>query len=521
MVRIYTPCFFVKLRYLMKGLILSFRVERKIKNNIYIYEVTSHWDASSKKVKKKSVYIGKKDNSSGEINKVNKILVKSSDDFGNKYFFRNILRHSKLDEILKNNFEDKFDIIIEILLYQLTESKPSYLMEYSFTEDVLASEFSSQNISRLFSEIGKSESNINKFLKDWIDINKIQNSLFYDITSISSYSKYIEIVEWGYNRDCEKLPQINFGILYGSTSKLPLLYKIYPGSISDVSTLKNIHEEMKIYGFKKFTFCLDRGFYSASNLLNIYSEDFEIIIPMPFSTNLSIELCNKEINDLENMINFNGNTMFSKCFEIQIEEKKFHANIYLNEAKKLKELDKFSFEISEIENKFSKNNFKNEEDISEFKEKICSKYKKYFNISNKDGKYKIEKNTVEMRKLINKMGKVILLTKNPPVSKEYAITSYLYRDEVEKVFDIMKNELHENRLRVSSSDSVNGKLFLNFLSLICMSFITKTMKENKLFSKLTINELISELRKLKIITMYNGVKILCELTKKQKNIFNN
>ena len=46
--------------------------------------------------------------------------------------------------------------------------------------------------------------------------------LAYDVTSISSYSKGIESLEWGYNRDKEKLPQLNLGMYYGESSGLPL-----------------------------------------------------------------------------------------------------------------------------------------------------------------------------------------------------------------------------------------------------------------------------------------------------------
>ena len=60
----------------------------------------------------------------------------------------------------------------------------------------------------------------------------------YDVTSVSSYSKGIEDLEWGYNRDKEKLPQVNMGLYYGEECGLPLYYRVYPGSISDKAHLK-------------------------------------------------------------------------------------------------------------------------------------------------------------------------------------------------------------------------------------------------------------------------------------------
>ncbi|KKL12074.1 hypothetical protein LCGC14_2539390, partial [marine sediment metagenome] len=52
----------------------------------------------------------------------------------------------------------------------------------------------------------------------------------------------LELVERGYNRDKEKLPQINFGVIYGEPFSLPLFYTKYPGSIPDVKTLQNMVE---------------------------------------------------------------------------------------------------------------------------------------------------------------------------------------------------------------------------------------------------------------------------------------
>ena len=58
-----------------------------------------------------------------------------------------------------------------------------------------------------------------------------------DITSVSSYSELNEFVSYGYNRDREKLPQVNLLMVSGHTSHLPLFFRTMPGSIHDVSTM--------------------------------------------------------------------------------------------------------------------------------------------------------------------------------------------------------------------------------------------------------------------------------------------
>ena len=46
--------------------------------------------------------------------------------------------------------------------------------------------------------------------------------------------------EFGYNRDCKKLPQINLGIFTDYKNKLPILYRYVSGAIRDVNTLEKI-----------------------------------------------------------------------------------------------------------------------------------------------------------------------------------------------------------------------------------------------------------------------------------------
>ena len=63
-------------------------------------------------------------------------------------------------------------------------------------------------------------------MKYWIKQQGKIGSLFFDITSRSKYSKLLEYVEFGYNRDDEKLPQINLGIIYAESTNLPIYYQI-------------------------------------------------------------------------------------------------------------------------------------------------------------------------------------------------------------------------------------------------------------------------------------------------------
>jgi len=53
--------------------------------------------------------------------------------------------------------------------------------------------------------------------------------LAYDTTSISSYSKGLKQVRYGYNKEGDYLPQINLALLFGEESNLPFYYRKLSG----------------------------------------------------------------------------------------------------------------------------------------------------------------------------------------------------------------------------------------------------------------------------------------------------
>lgn len=499
---------------------MAFQVEKKVGKNTYVYSVESVWDKESKKVKKRYVYVGKKECSTGSIVIKNTgIKPQYSTDYGSRYFVNEIINKLKLDMLLKECFSEYFEVIQELLIFQVVEAKPSYLMEYSFSNKTTASQYSSQNLSILFKKLGESENQIHSFFKSWLNLHNKQDGLFYDITSFSSYSDSSEIIEWGYNRDKENLPQINFGLLYGTTSKLPLMYKVYQGSINDVSTLPNIHKDLQAYSMKKFMFCFDRGFYSAKNMNIVSLGDYDVLVPMPFTTKEAESLAGMKIDEFDMMYNFSGNTTYCKGFPITIGENNFFATVYQNESKRIAQLDKFSHDLLLCEKELIALISKNEKLTVDGLNTLAGRYSKYFKFSDNAVKIEIVRNIEEIQKITSRMGKIILITKTKPTDFEETILAYRSRDSVEKSFDIMKNEMNEGRLRVSSTESIYGRLFVNFLVLIIETYILNGLKSSKLNKRLTVNEIILELKKLKKIELFNGSNYLTEISKTQKTIF--
>ena len=73
-----------------------------------------------------------------------------------------------------------------------------------------------------------------------------------------------------------------------------------------------------------------------------------------------------------------------------------------------------------------------------------------------------------------------------------ALEVYRNKDLVEKAFDNLKDRLNMRRMAVSSEQSLGGKLFVQFVALIYLSFITKKMQDKNLSKDYTMQDVLDE-----------------------------
>ena len=71
-----------------------------------------------------------------------------------------------------------------------------------------------------------------------------------------------------------------------------------------------------------------------------------------------------------------------------------------------------------------------------------------------------------------------------------ALEIYRNKDMVEKAFENLKERLNMRRLTVSSEQSLEGKVFVQFIALIFLSYITRKMQQNNLFKNHTLQEVL-------------------------------
>lgn len=87
----------------------------------------------------------------------------------------------------------------------------------------------------------------------------------------------------------------------------------------------------------------------------------------------------------------------------------------------------------------------------------------------------------------------LALPSNEKMNSSEALAIYRLRNIVETAFWNLKQRLDMKRTLVSADASMDGKLFMQFVALIFLSYIKRRMTEAELLGKLTINELLDDL----------------------------
>jgi transposase len=500
---------------------MSYVIKRRVKDTIYLYKVTSYWDKEKKQPRQKSVYIGKQDVKTQKIIEVqHQYNVK---EYGNIYFLKEIDKRLCVSKLLAKHFDSVAKEVIYLAYYKLCEYRPLYLCK-SWLETIDQEEemdLSSQSISNLLKILSERKEWIFSFLKEWIDKIQPKNKyIFFDISSLSTYSRAIDFSEWGYNRDKESLEQINLGVIFGEPTGLPLYYSLYPGSITDVTTLKSIVEQLDELSLSNTIFILDKGFFSSTNLAAM--KKIEHIIPFIIRNKKAKELIKKyclSINSVENIIRLRKKIYYCIKEGVKIETNNYSAYIYLDEAKRVEQKETFINQIVEIEDYFNTASFSSEEQIEKIFSESKKEYRKYFYIETRNEKFIIVRRNEKIKEKIDTFGMFILLCNALQLTGGEVLELYRKRDSIEKYFDSIKNEIKQKRLHIHSQEALEGLLFIDFIALIFYSYIIKIMREKELTKEYTVPEIMFELKKIRKINISEKKTIITEVSKMQADIF--
>jgi len=518
-------------------------VKNKKNQTTYVYESIGYWDKEKKQGRNNKTCIGKLVNDQFVPNKQYLFrqefeslknakpgpvpITHFSRTFsGATYLFDALGNQLGITEDLKTCFPDTYKQILSLAYYLLLEDRnplsrfPKWAKTHAHPFGV---SIPSQRSSELFGSINEGVKQ--QFFNLQAARRGEHEYLAYDTTSISSYSKSLKQVKYGRNKDHDRLAQINLALLYGHDSRLPVYYRKLPGNISDVSTITNMLKDIEVLQLEKVKLVMDRGFYSESNVNALYAKHYKFLI----STKTSLKFVQKHLDTVRQEMRrrahyssayrLNYYTFMTiwpyaevkkRTGELITAERRIYVHLYYNDQQAVDDKASFNILLDRLE-----------EELSADKripahEKLYTKY------------YDIQRTPVRGIRLTPKQDALDAAEKNygyftlmsndisDPIE---ALEIYRSKDLIEKAFGNLKERLNMRRTSVSSEENLEGKFFVQFVALLYLASIDKTMREQGLYKHSTMSELLDDLDIIERFEKPGHQHHFGEITKKQQKLY--
>lgn len=513
----------------------------------YAYESTSRWDKEKKQSRSTRRLIGRVDDQTGEImltdgrcrkdasESQQPIKVKrgrvpslsvSRQFYGATYLLDKIGEKIGIVDDLRACFPDNYKMIVSIAYFLiLEESSPLFrfsrwglLHRHPYGEDI-----ASQRSSELFAGITQEQKQKFFCLQGR---RRIQDEYWaYDSTSISSYSECLNQVRDGKNKDNDRLPQINLLLLFGEKSNLPFYYRKLAGNIPDVKTMRVLLHDLDVLGYPKVKLVTDRGFYSADNVNGLYQNHVKFLM----SASTSLSLVKKAIESVKDTIcdwsrydeKYDLYT-FTQTIEWDYvhkrpykgdtlkEPRRMYLHLYFNAEKAVEDGRRFNLRMMDLQQELISGKRKPEHEKD---------YGKFFEVKQTPVRgVRVIAIQAAMDEAKSRFGFFVLLSNEVKTSR-MALEIYRNKDVVEKAFGNIKERLNGKRMLVSSAASLEGKLFVEFIALIYLSYIKKQMSEKNLFRQFTIQGLLDEVDLIECYSQPGKALTVGEVLQKQRQLF--
>ena len=512
----------------------------------YVYESVSYWDREKKQPRSKRTLIGRLDPATGEIvptdGRGKRRAQKETDPvvrkgpvpvartdrlfFGATYLLDQIGEVTGLTADLKTCFPDTYKQIQSIAYYLVLEDqnplfrfkKWAAIHRHPYGKDI-----PSQRSTEIFQSVTE-EAKMHFFRLQ--GKRRVEKEYWaYDSTSISSRSDTLRQVKYGKNKDDDHLPQINLALVFGEESRLPFYYRKLAGNVPDVKTIQELLRELDVLGYEKVKLVMDRGYYSAENINALFKKHLKFLCGTSSALSFAREFIREIGSKRDHYEYYNSNLelyVFTKTIawdyeqerpykgDVVKEERRMYLHLYFNPDKFSDDGKAFNRKLDTLKNELLSGHRMPEHEKD---------YKKYFEIKETPKRgvsLTVKQDAVDAAH--ERYGFFVLIS-NEVKDPVTALSLYRMRDVVEKAFWNVKERLNLKRTMTSSESSLDGKLFVEFVALIYLSYIQKKMEENGLFATYTLHELLDELDVIECFMEPGKAPIQGEVLKKQEQIY--
>ena len=385
----------------------------------------------------------------------------------------------------------------------------------------------------LFTDVGRNESLMQSFFASRIEKAGDTALLAYDSTTISTYSKQISEARFGFNKAHDGLPTVKLLSLYSVETRQPVVFTRQPGNQPDVITIENALKQLQVLGIKKAEIVTDNGYYSEKNLAEMLHAHFDFITLVK----IGISWVKKELENRFNEFSSTGSAcpfdtsthgvsvMLKHEFTRQRKyasvkkglaggtqesfERRIYLHLYFNPFRKVEQDSTFDKDMFALKYLVAKETA--EEELSPG---AVEKINKYLNINRRGNAVNVtfnEKAIAEAKKYHGYFALVSNCEKDP----FECLSKYRRRETIEQFFEAGKQKTDGTRTRVWSSESLMGRMFVQFVALCYYEYLSEQLRQIKLKLEedITAEKDLAEIRKnkKKLLSWMNNTPVYLTL----------
>ena len=343
-----------------------------------------------------------------------------------------------------------------------------------------------------------------------------------DSTSRSAYGWSLADIRWGKNRERLPLEQTLEVVVYALSSHMPVYYRTFPGNMPDSRSLSTILTDLEHAGFKDLILITDRGYESLRNLEKYILRGQSMVM----CTKTGQKEVAKAVKGLgefgsrpDDMVIDPEAMVYYKQLDIDYEVEstgqatkrsdRLKLNLYFDSVRRSIELMELDIALAFQEAALGELLESKEVlgDDAEIRREYGYYKVAYDPVTRVIESYEINENKVS--KARNLSGFFAIMTHGVDFDAMATFRAYRLRDEQEKYFQQMKEQMASDRQRNWSEEGKTGRLFILFVSLVLSSYVRHVWKSTNLHKTFyTSLDVVDEMRPIRLIEHTNRAKVI-------------
>ena len=372
------------------------------------------------------------------------------------------------------------------------------MLTWQFTHALPYEEGISEDIYHdLFCRVGRDEVLQQNFFANRCATIKDRAVLAYDSTTISTYSENQLDARFGYNKSNDGLKTIKFLALYSIETRQPVAFTKQPGNLPDVITIENALKQLSALGLGNALIVTDNGYHSERNLAELFVARFDFITLVkaslkwvsaeirdhmdefaktstvcpfdPHTHGVTVTL----MRDFERVRKYGNRKTGQKKGDTEKFRRRVYLHLYFNAERKAHEDAAFNADLIEL-----KKHIEGGAGIDELPTAAQNKAKKYLCISRRSGSVRVSFNETacDAARMLHGF---FSLASNDEKDAFECLRKYRKRETIESFFEAMKTRADGTRPRVWNSDTLRGRMFVQFVALCYYEYLANEIRKMK------------------------------------------